>query len=136
MSDVENSWGNKSETDAVVTGDVNATIEGVALISYVTGGSATGVAASTKTTILSATYSPSFNNIALVSCSGDDYAKFFLTVNTVDIDIRRTGPDRNLQFDFKSNPVGLSAGDIVDIKVEHYNAGDLLNFEATIYGYA
>ena len=136
MSDVENSWGNKSDTDAVVTGDVNATIEGVALISYVTGGSAAGVAASTKTTILSAAYSPSFNNIALVSCSGDDYAKFFLTVNTVDIDIRRTGPDRNLQFDFKSNPVGLSSGDIVDIKVEHYNAGDSLNFEATIYGYA
>lgn len=136
MSDVENSWGNKSDTDAVVTGDVNATIEGVALISYVTGGNAAAVPASTKTTILSAVYSASFNNIALISCSGDDYAKFYLTVNTVDIDVRRSGPDRNLQFDFKSNPVGLSSGDIVDIKVEHFNAGDLLDFEATIYGYA
>jgi len=136
MSDVENSWGNKSDTDAVVTGDVNATIEGVSLISFVTGGSAAGVADTTKTTILSATYSASFNNIALISCSGQDYAKYYLTLNTVDIDIRRSGPERNVEFDFKSNPLGLSSGDIVDIKVEHFFTGESLDFEATIYGYA
>jgi len=136
MSDVENSWGNKSDTDAVVTGNVNATIEGVALISYVTGESATNVPAITKTTILTATYSASFNNIALISCSGQDYAKFYLTVNSTDIDIRRSGPSRNLDFDFKSNPLGLKLGDIVDIKVEHFFTAELLDFEATIYGYA
>ena len=135
-SNIEEGWGNKSTTDAAVTGDVNATIEGVALISFVTKGTATSVASGVKTTILTATYSASFNNIALISCSGEDYAKFYLTVNTVDNDIRRSGPDRNLQFDFRSNPIGLSSGDVVDIKVEHFNVGDTLDFEATIYGYA
>lgn len=135
-SNVEEGWGNRSTTDAEVTGDVNATIEGVALISFAVKGAATNVPASTKTTILTATYSASFNNIALISCSGQDYAKFYLTLNTTDIDIRRSGPDRNLVYDFKSNPLGLSSGDVVDIKVEHFFTGDLLDFEATIYGYA
>ena len=119
-SNVKEGWGNKSTTDAEVTGDVNATIEGVALISFAVKGTATSVPAATKTTILSATYSASFNNIALISCSGQDYAKFYLTLNTADIDIRRSGPQRNLQFDFKSNPVGLSTGDVIDVKVEHF----------------
>ena len=135
-SNVKEGWGNKSTTDAEVTGDVNATIEGVSLISFVTGGTATLVPATTKTTILTATYSASFNNIALISVSGQDYAKYYLTVNAADIDIRRSGPARNLEFDFKSNPLGLSSGDVVDIKVEHFFTGDLLDFEATIYGYA
>ena len=135
-SNVEEGWGNRSTTDAEVTGDVNATIEGVALISFAVKGAATNVPATTKTTILSATYSTSFNNIALISCSGQDYAKYFLTLNATDIDIRRSGPERNLVFDFKSNPLGLQSGDVVDIKVEHFFTGDLLDFEATIYGYA
>jgi len=135
-SNVKEGWGNKSTTDAEVTGDVNATIEGVSLISFVTKGTAVTVPASTKTTILTATYSTTFNNIALISVSGQDYAKFFLTINTIDADIRRSGPLRNLEFDFKSNPLGLSSGDVVDIKVEHFFTGDLLDFEATIYGYA
>ena len=42
----------------------------------------------------------------------------------------------NLEFDFKSNPLGLSSGDVVDVKVEHFNTGQSLDFEATIYGYA
>jgi len=136
-SNVKEGWGNKSTTDAFVEGgDIHATIDGVSLINFVTGGTAVNVPATTKTTILTATYSATFNNIALVSVSGQDYAKYFLTVNTVDIDTRRTGPDRNLDFDFKSNPLGLSVGDVVDIKVEHFFTGDLLDFEATIYGYA
>jgi hypothetical protein len=135
-SNVKEGWGNKSTTDAEVTGDVNATIEGVALISFSLNGTATSVPATTKTTILSATYSASFNNIALISCSGQDYAKFYLTLNTVDIDIRRSGPSSNVEYDFKSNPLGLTTGDTIDVKVEHFNTGNLLDFEATIYGYA
>jgi hypothetical protein len=119
-SNIEEGWGNKS----------------VALISFSTNGIATNVPASTKTTILTATYSASFNNIALISCSGQDYAKFYLVLNTVDIDIRRSGPSSNVEYDFKSNPLGLSTGDVIDIKVEHFNTGQLLDFEATIYGYA
>jgi len=136
MSDVENSWGNKSDTDAVVTGEVDTNITGVSLISFQSNGTVSNVVANTKTTIVSATYSATFNNVALISVSGGNYAKFFLTVNTIDIDIRRTGPALNLEFDFKSNPLGLSTGDVVDVKVEHFNTGSLVDFEAVIYGYA
>jgi hypothetical protein len=136
MSDVENSWGNKSDTDSVVSGTVDTNITGVSLISFQSNGTLTNVVDATKTTIVSATYSATFNNVALISVSGGNYAKFFLTINAVDIDIRRTGPDLNLEFDFKSNPLGLSALDVVDIKVEHFNTGSLVDFEAVIYGYA
>ena len=134
-SNIEEGWGNKSTTDADVTGTVDTNITGVSLISFQSSGTATNVAATVKTTIVSATFSPTFNNVALVSVSGQDYAKYYLTLGGVDIDIRRTGPDRNLEFDFKSNPLGLSSGDTIDIKVEHFFTGDLLDFEATIYGY-
>jgi len=135
-TNIAEGWGNKSTTDAEVTGEVDTNITGVSLISFQTNGTATSVAATTKTTIVSATYSATFNNVALISVSGGNYAKFFLTINTVDIDIRRTGPNLNLEFDFKSNPLGLSALDVVDIKVEHFNTGSLVDFEAVIYGYA
>jgi hypothetical protein len=136
MSDVENSWGNKSDTDSVVSGTVDTNITGVSLISFQSNGTLTNVVDATKTTIVSATYSATFNNVALISVSGGNYAKFFLTINAVDIDIRRTGPDLNLEFDFKSNPLGLTTGDVVDVKVEHFNTGSLVDFEAVIYGYA
>ena len=111
-------------------------INGVSTISFQTTGTAIAVPDTTKTTILTATHSATFTNIALVSCSGQDYAKYFLTLNAADIDIRRSGPDRNVVFDFKSNPLQLSSGDVVDIKVEHFFIGDTLDFESTIYGYA
>ena len=135
-SNIEEGWGNKSTTDAEVTGSVDTNITGVSLISFQSNGTVSNVVDATKTTIVSATYSATFNNVALISVSGGNYAKFFLTINTVDIDIRRTGPALNLEFDFKSNPLGLSSGDVVDIKVEHFNTGSLVDFEATIYGYA
>ena len=111
-------------------------VQGISIITFNTTGSATNVPISTKTTILSQTYSATtFENAVIVSVSGDVYAKYYFTVNGVDIDIRRTGPDRNLQFDFTGSPFALTAGDIVDIKVEHFDVG-LFNFEATLYGYA
>lgn len=118
-----------------ITGGV--TVNGVSTISFKSAATATSVTASTKTTILTAVFAAgSFTNIALVSVSGQDYAKYYLTLNGSDIDIRRSGPDRNLQFDFKSNPLNLVSGDTVDIKVEHFFTAELLDFEATIYGYS
>ena len=117
-----------------VTGSIS--VDGVALSSSKTTGSATNVPATTLTTILSKTADASFSNISIISVSGDDYAKFTLVVNGGTIDTRRTGPDRNLTFDFTSNPLSLTAGDVVDIKVEHFFTGDLLDFEASVYGYA
>ena len=112
------------------------TIDGVALSSYKSVGLANSVPATTLTTILTSTYSTTFTNISIVSVSGDDYAKYTLVINGTDVDVRRTGPDRNLTFDFTSNPLALSSGDVVDIKVEHFRSGQLLDFNATIYGYA
>ena len=119
-----------------IVGNVDATIDGVSLSTSKATGTATSVPANVKTTILTQSFSATFNNISIISVSGQDYAKYFLTINSVDIDIRRSGPDRNLTFDYTSNPLALYSGDIVDIKVEHYVTGNLLDFEATIYGYA
>jgi len=121
-----------------ITGEIDAkaTIEGIALSTVKTTGSADNVPATTLTTILTKTADANFNNISIISVSGEDYAKFFLVLNTVILDIRRTGPDRNLSFDFTGSPLALTTGDVVDIKVEHFNTGALLDFDATIYGYA
>jgi len=121
-----------------ISGDVDATatIEGISLTKYSKVGSVTNVADNTKTTIVTQSYvAGTFENLTEVSVSGEDYAKYFVTIGVTDMDIRRTGPDRNLTFDFKGAPYELSPGDIVSIKVEHYNIGDLVDFDATIYGY-
>jgi hypothetical protein len=116
---------------------VSATIEGISLTEYNKVGSVSNVAENTKTTIVSQVYvAGTFENLTLVSVSGEDYAKFFVSINTVDIDIRRSGPDRNVEFTYTGAPYALSPGDVVDIKVEHYNAGQLVDFDATIYGYS
>jgi hypothetical protein len=115
---------------------INATIDGISLTEYNKVGSVSNVAASTKTTIVTQSYiAGTFENLTLVSVSGEDYAKFFVTINAADIDIRRSGPDRNVEFTYTGAPYALAPGDIVDIKVEHYNVGDLVDFDATIYGY-
>lgn len=129
---------------SLITGDVNASIdstvpvnvEGISLTKYRVHGAVTDIPHTTKTTILTQSFvAGTFENLVLVSCSGEDYAKYFLTLNTVDVDVRRTGPDRNLQFDFTGAPLKLVTGDVVEVKVEHFFTGDLLDFDATIYGY-
>ena len=114
------------DIDANISGTVPVVVEGISVITYNTNGAVTNVADNVKTTILTQAYvATTFENLVMVSVSGTDYAKYFLTLNTVDIDIRRSGPDRNLQFDFTGAPLALSPGDVLDI----------LDFEATIYGY-
>jgi len=125
------------DIDATVTGTVPVVVEGISVVTYNINGSVPNVPDTTKTTILTQAYVAStFENLVMISVSGTDYAKFFLTLNGSDIDIRRTGPDRNLTFDFTGAPLALSPGDIVDVKVEHFNIGSLDDYEATIYGYA
>jgi hypothetical protein len=129
---------------SLITGDVNASIdstvpvnvEGISLTKYRKQGAITDLSHSTKTTIVTQSFvAGTFENLVMISCSGEDYAKFYLVINTVDVDVRRTGPDRNLQFDFTGAPLKLAIGDVVEIKVEHFFTGDLLDFDATIYGY-
>jgi hypothetical protein len=129
-----------------VTGDITATgdpanplyvvVDGISVVTFNTVGSVTNVPVTTKTTILTQAFvATTFENLVMISVSGGDYAKFYLTLNGSDIDIRRSGPDRNLQFDFTGAPLALSPGDIIDVKVEHFVPATLLDFEATIYGY-
>lgn len=111
-------------------------VQGISVIAYNKAGSVAAVPDTTKTTILTQSYvAGTIENVSIISVSGEDYAKYFLTLNGTDIDIRRSGPDRNLQFDFTGSPLALSAGDVIDVKVEHYSIGSFLNFDATIYGY-
>ena len=111
-------------------------VDGISVTNFNTSATVSNVVESTKTTILTQAFVAGvFENLVIVSVSGEDYAKFFLTLNGSDIDIRRTGPDRNLVYDFTGAPLELVSGDIVDIKVEHFNVGETPDFEATIYGY-
>ena len=113
------------------------TIEGISLTNFNVNAGVTAIADTTKTTILTQSFvAGTFENLAIISCSGDDYAKFYFTLNGTDIDIRRSGPQRNLQYDFTGAPYELVLGDVIDIKVEHFVGGEFLDFDATFYGYA
>jgi len=87
----------------------------------------------TLTTIVTYTAATD-KKISKISVSGTDYAKFQLFLNAVLFETKRSGPERSLDFNF-DNPLALSSGDILDVKVTHYATGLLADFESTIYGY-
>lgn len=94
-------------------------------------GSVGSVPDNVLTTILTLTAS-TLHKIVRISCSGNDYAKFQLYLNTNLIETRRSGPDRTIDFTFV-HPLLVNNGDILDIKVTHYFTGELLDYESTIY---
>lgn len=96
------------------------------------GNAITGVADNVLTTIVTYT-APSDKNVSQIVVSGTLYAKFELYLNTVLMETRRGGPDRTLVFEF-NNPLGLSSGDILDVKVIHFDTVHTGDFESTIYG--
>jgi hypothetical protein len=95
-------------------------------------GAQTSVAANLLTTIVTLTAATA-KGITKVSVSGTEYAKFQLFKNTNLIDTKRTGPDRSVDFVF-INPLSMSAGDILDVKVTHFHGTILIDVEASIYG--
>lgn len=100
------------------------------LASGETGGTASGA----PDTIL--TLTPTAETfLTQVICSGEDYAKFTLVLNAAVIATRRSGPSRDVIWDFGGGPFSLGPGDIFDVKVEHFYTGDSVNFESTIMGY-
>jgi hypothetical protein len=105
---------------------------GEAVTAYAVG-SATSVPSSTETTVVTLTAN-GVNMMTCINVSGDDYAKWRLYVNSALKETMRTGPDRNGRFYFV-HPYTIQANDVVDVKVEHFWAGDNLNFEATVYGF-
>jgi len=98
-------------------------------------GTVTALPAFTRATILTAIADINFLNLSIVSVSGEDYAKFYLLINGNELDIRRTGPSRNLEFNYTGAPIELAYGDIVQVQVEHYNPSALPDFDCTLYGF-
>lgn len=112
---------------AADTGSLSST--GVSALAV---GGLTAVPASTTTTIV--TYAAaSTTRLTKISVSGTVYAKFQLFLNTVLIDTKRSGPERSLDFSFDI-PLAIGVGDIIDVKVTHYNTALLEDFNSTIYG--
>jgi hypothetical protein len=112
-------------------------VQGISIITYNKVGSLAALAASTKTVIVSDVYlAGTITTVPLVSVSGTGYAKYFFQINGSDIDIRRSGPDLNLDFNFTGAPFSLTPGDVVSVAVEHFNGPGTDDFEATLYGYA
>lgn len=94
-------------------------------------GSIGTVPSSTLTTILTLTASQ-IHKIARIACSGEDYAKYQIFIDTVLVETRRSGPDRTIDFNF-SPTLKLNNGQILDVKVTHFYTGDVVAFESTIY---
>ena len=91
------------------------------------------VPASTLTTV--ATYSAiADKKITQVLCSGMEYGKFQLFINSILKMTRRGGPNRNVDFNFNV-PLSLPAASVIDIKVTHFVPGETPDFEATILGF-
>jgi len=94
---------------------------------------ASTVSANSKTTVL--TISAVVDTyITSIICSGMEYGKWFLTVDTVDQMIRRGGPGRDVIWEFV-NPFKVSSGSVFDLKVEHFVTGETPDFEGTVLGY-
>ena len=90
------------------------------------------VSAATETTIATMTAN-GFDHVTRISCSGDDYATWRLYINTVLVETKKAnGYEVEFQWD---NPLSLTSGNVLDVKVEHGLTGEQLSFDATIYGF-
>lgn len=102
-------------------------------VTKLTNGSQNSLGANTVATVATYTAPAGGKKVSRISCSGTDYAKWTLVLNTSTIEVKRSGPDRSVEFEF-ANPLELAVTDILDVKVEHYVTGETGNFETTIYG--
>lgn len=100
-------------------------------ISDVLQGSAVLVPSSSETTILTLNALQS-HRVVKISCSGDSYAKYSIYKNTILTETKISAPNYAIDFKF-DYPFVLEIGDILDVKVEHFYAGDQINFDSTIY---
>lgn len=103
-----------------------------ATVSPLAGGSVSSVTANTLTTVCTYTATGT-KRVTRIGCSGTCYAKFTLVINTVVVETKRSGPQRNIDFTF-DRPLLLSDSDILDLKVTHFVTGETNEFEATVYG--
>jgi hypothetical protein len=90
------------------------------------------ISSSTLTTILTHTATAT-ENIAVIACSGCDYAKFQFFIDTVLKGTLRSGPDSNVIWTFPF-PLALDDTQVLDIKVTHFQTGTH-DFEAGLYAF-
>jgi hypothetical protein len=67
-----------------------------------------------------------------VYASGTDYARYTIVLNAVTILTLRSGPSRNVGAFIN---IELGIGDVLDIKVEHFDTSVSMDSEATILGF-
>ena len=92
----------------------------------------TGVADNVETTVASYT-TLGEETIGDIVTSGTSYARYNIYVNTILQFVIRSGPSRQANL-VLNRPLQLSIGDIVDVKVIHYNTDATDDFETTILG--
>lgn len=70
--------------------------------------------------------------ISQIVCSGSIYAKFSVFLNEEKIGTKRSGPERNCEFNFKI-PIFCKNGSNLEIKAIHYKADQLADFECGVF---
>lgn len=92
----------------------------------------TGVADSIETTIVSYT-ALGDETVSDILIGGTSYARFNVYLNTVLSFVIRSGPSRQANLSIQ-RPLQLTTGDVIDVKVIHYNTDATDDFEATVLG--
>jgi len=95
-------------------------------------GAITGIANTLETTILSYT-ALGDETVGDIVMGGTSYARYNIYLNTALVFVLRSGPTRQCNLALQ-RPLQLAAGDIIDVKVIHYNLTWTDDFEATILG--
>ena len=113
-----------------VTGDLEVTQEPETVLAE---GTDAAVAADVLTTLVSFTMTASDKNVTRVSASAELYGKFDVLKNSVQIETKRSGPARNVEFIFQN--FAFVAGDIIDVKYTHSYSGKTPEANASIYGF-
>lgn len=103
-----------------------------AAVTALASGSQANVGDNLLTTIVTHTAATD-TRISRIGVSGTIYGKIQMVVNTIVIETKRMGPDRNVEFSFPSG-FSLTSGQILDVKVIHQQSGNTGDFEATVYG--
>ena len=93
----------------------------------------TNLSDGTLTTILTHT-AIATENIVVISCSGCDYAKFQFFIDTVLKGTKRSGPSSNVDWVYPF-PLALDSGQVLDIKVTHFDSANTHDFEAGLYAF-
>jgi hypothetical protein len=118
------------EENNLLVRDVSSGVYDLSVLSV---GETGAINAETLTTITSYAAASDIQ-LSKVSCSGEGAADFTLWIDTTQIDIKRSDTldlDKEFKFD---DPLPVSSGSVISIRVYHHATGKTKNFNATIYG--